>query len=157
MGKWFLTAILLLPLAEIAVFVLVATIVGFGPALLLMLATTLLGFLVLRRAGRDGLARLRAAMDQANRNHTGTPDIESGAGGLLTVLAGTLLLVPGFLTDLAGAALLSGPMRRWLGRAIRRWLRRRDPAERSTVDLEPDEWRQMPDRKLPDGPAPRRD
>jgi UPF0716 protein FxsA len=157
MAKWFIAAILLLPLAEIAVFVLVATIVGLGPAILLVLATTLLGFLVLRHAGRNGLARLRAAMDPATRNRTGTLDIESGAGGLLTVLAGVLLFVPGFLTDLAGAALLSGPVRRWIGQAIRRWLRRRDPAERSTVDLDPDEWKQVPDRKLPRRPGRRRD
>jgi len=157
MAKWYLAAILLLPLAEIAVFVLVATTVGFGTALLLVLATSLLGFLVLQHAGRSGLARLRAAMDQANRNRTGTLDIESGTGGLLTVLAGVLLLVPGFLTDLAGAALLIGPVRRWIGRAARDWLRRRDPAERSTVDLEPDQWRQLPDRELPKRPRRHRD
>jgi UPF0716 protein FxsA len=157
MAKWFLAAILLLPLAEIAVFALVATIVGFGPALLLVLATSLLGFLVLQHAGRSGLARLRAAMDRANRNHTGTLDVESGTGGLLTVLAGVLLLVPGFLSSLAGAALLIGPVRRWIGRAARGWLRRRDPAERSTVDLEPDQWRQVPDRELPKRPRRRRD
>ena len=52
MVKWIIIAILLLPVAEIAAFILVAAIIGLGWAFLLMLATTLPGFLVLRRAGR---------------------------------------------------------------------------------------------------------
>ena len=62
MAKWIIAAILLLPLAEIAAFILVAALVGLGVAFLLMLATTLAGFLVLRRAGRGGIARFRVTM-----------------------------------------------------------------------------------------------
>jgi hypothetical protein len=29
------------------------------------------------------------------------------------------------------------------------WVRRSDRADRSTIDLAPGEWRQMPDRELP--------
>ena len=143
MAKSIIVAILLLPLAEIAAFILVAALLGLGPAFLLMLASTLAGFLMLRRAGRDSLARLRAAMD---RNAAGaSADIENHAGGLLTVLAGLLLFLPGFLTDLVGLALLIGPVRRRLRTVLQRWLRHRHPADRSTVDLAPGEWVQVPD------------
>jgi UPF0716 protein FxsA len=143
MTKCIIAAILLLPLAEIVAFVVVAALLGLGPTLLLMLATTLVGFLVLRRAGRSGLAGLRAAMD--GRPAAGPASGEVNAGGLLVVLAGVLLFLPGFLTDLLGAALLSGPVRQLCGNAVRRWLRRRHPADRSTVDLAPGEWTQVPD------------
>src|SRR6478609_10335883 len=63
MARLIIAAILLLPLAEIVTFVAVATLTGVGTAFLLMLATSLLGFLLLRRAGRSGLAHLRTAMD----------------------------------------------------------------------------------------------
>ena len=144
MAKWIIAAILLLPLAEIAAFILVAALVGLGTAFLLMLATTLAGFLVLRRAGRGGIARFRVTMAD-----TDVAGIQANTSGFLTVLAGLLLFLPGFLTDLVGAALLIGPVRRWCGKSFRLWVRRRNPADRSTIDLAPGEWAQLPDRDLP--------
>jgi UPF0716 protein FxsA len=145
MVKWIIVAILLLPLAEIVAFILVAALVGLGPALLLMLATTLAGFLVLRRTGRAGIARLRVGLSD-----TDGVSMDGNTGGFLTALAGLLLFLPGFLTDLIGAVLLIGPVRRWCGSAVRFWLHRGQPADRSTIDLKPGEWAQMPDRELPD-------
>jgi UPF0716 protein FxsA len=147
MAKWIIAAILLLPLAEIAAFILVAALVGLGIALLLMLATTLAGFLVLRRAGRGGIARFRVAMAD-----TDVAGIQANTSGFLTVLAGLLLFLPGFLTDLIGVTLLIGPVRRWCGRTLRLWVRRRNPADRSTIDLAPGEWQQLPERELPHKP-----
>ena len=144
MAKWIIAAILLLPLAEIVAFILGAALVGIGAALVLMLATTLAGFLVLRRAGRAGIARFRVAVAD-----TDVAGIQADASGLLTVLAGLLLFLPGFLTDLIGVALLIGPVRRWCGRSFRRWARRRNPSDRSTIDLAPGEWQQVPERELP--------
>jgi UPF0716 protein FxsA len=144
MVKWIIIAILVLPLAEIAAFVLVAAILGLGVALLLMLATTLAGFLVLRRAGRGSIARFRVAVADSD-----VAGFQAHTGGFLTVLAGLLLFLPGFLTDLAGAVLLIRPVRRWCGQTFRRWVRRRHPGDPSTIDLAPGEWRQLPDRKPP--------
>jgi UPF0716 protein FxsA len=110
MVKWIIAAILLLPLTEIAVFVLVAALVGFGWAVALLLLTTLAGSLVLRHAGCRKIAHFRVAV--TDNDVTG---IQANTGGFLTVLAGFLLFVPGFLTDLLGAALLIGPIRRAVG------------------------------------------
>jgi len=60
--KWTIFGILALPAAEIAAFVVVAALIGFGWAVFCLLATSLAGVLVLRRAGRARLARLKAAM-----------------------------------------------------------------------------------------------
>jgi UPF0716 protein FxsA len=145
MVKRIIIAILLLPAAEIAAFVLVATLIGVTGALLLMLATTLAGFLVLRQAGRGQIARFRVAV--ADAKITG---VETNAVGVLTVLAGLLLVLPGFLTDLVGVALLIRPVRRWCGRMFRAWIGGRKRGERSVIDLAPGEWKQVPDRELPD-------
>jgi UPF0716 protein FxsA len=152
MLKRILIAILLLPAAEIAAFVLVAAFIGVTGAVLLMFATTLAGILVLRRAGRGRIARFRVAVADAEITAT-----EMNGAGFLTVLAGLLLVLPGFLTDLVGIALLIAPLRRWLGRVFRNrlasWLgaaaagrSRQDP---SVIDLAPDEWKREPERKLP--------
>jgi UPF0716 protein FxsA len=144
MVKWIIIAILLLPLAEIAVFVLVAVLAGFAWAVILTLLTTLAGFLILRHAGRGKIARFRVAVAD-----TDVAGIQANTSGFLTVLAGLLLFLPGFLTDLIGAALLIGPVRRWCGKTFRVWIRRRNPGDRSTIDLAPGEWQQVPDRELP--------
>jgi UPF0716 protein FxsA len=150
MVKWVIIAILLLPVAEIAVFILVAALIGTLWALALMLATTLAGVLVLRQAGRKRITRLRVAVAD-----TDITWIEANTAGSLTVLAGVLLFLPGFLTDLVGAALLIAPLRRWCSRSLRRWVRSRDHGGRSVIDLAPGEWQQVPDREIPDKPDDR--
>jgi UPF0716 protein FxsA len=146
MVKRVILAILLLPAAEIAAFVLVAALIGVTGALLLMLITTLAGILLLRHAGRGRIARFRVAVAEAE-----ITSIEANPVSFLTVLAGLLLLLPGFLTDLVGFALLIGPVRRWCGRMFQTWVGRRDRGDRSVVDLAPGEWEQVPERELPDG------
>ena len=153
MVKWVIIAILALPVAEIVVFILVAAIIGFLWAFALMLATTLAGIRVLRRAGSKRIARLRVAVAD-----TDITWIEANTGRSLTVLAGVLLFLPGFLTDLLGVALLVGPLRRWFGVVLRRWVRSRDPGARSVIDLAPGEWQQVPDREISNkSNKPRRD
>lgn len=145
MVKRIALAILLLPLAEIAAFVVVAMLLGVTPALMLLLVSTLAGLVVLRLAGRGHIAGFRATAAQAAGGEA--PGLQAAAGGFLTVLAGVLLLVPGFLTSLTGALLLIRPVRRAFGERVRTWVVRR-PAKPGTVDLEPGEWQRVPDREL---------
>jgi UPF0716 protein FxsA len=90
------------PLIEIALFVLVGGWIGVWGVLALVLATGLAGVLILqgvaarqRIALRAGLTRLRAAEVNA---------------GVLGLLAGILLILPGFLTDTLGLLLLLPPV-----------------------------------------------
>jgi UPF0716 protein FxsA len=146
LGKRIAIALLLLPAAEIVAFLLVAWAIGFFPALGLMVLTSLAGGLVLRHAGRGQIAHLRVAM-----RHNGVTEVAGQAGKLMFALGGILLLLPGFITDLIGAGLLVGPIRRWLGATIGHALggtqRRSGPG--SVIDLAPDEWRPVPDHELP--------
>jgi UPF0716 protein FxsA len=146
MVKWIIIAVLLLPVAEIATFVVVALLIGWGWAFLLMAATTFAGFVVLKRAGRGRLANFGAAV---TRNDTA--GIEANAGSFLAILGGILLFLPGFLTDLAGAALLLPPVRRACAARFRAIIGT-PTSSRSVLDLEPDEWRQVPDRETPRDP-----
>jgi len=142
MVKRIIVGILLLPVAEVAAFVLVGLLIGFLWAFLLTIATSIAGFVVLRRAGRGRLARFRAAVSENNM-----AGIEANTSGFLLVLAGILLFLPGFLTDLAGAVLLIGPLRRRWAAAFRGIVSGgANSRGREVIDLKPDEWRQMPDR-----------
>src|SRR5438445_6390142 len=106
--------LLLLAAAEIALLVLVVQQIGLALTLRRVLATSLLGGWLLRREGiRAWRALRRASMD-------GRPPGAEVSDGLLGLLGGVLLVVPGFLTDLAGLALLVPPVRRGARRGVRR-------------------------------------
>jgi len=96
----------LVPLGEIFFFLYLASLVG---NYLVMIAAALVGvvgaFLGLSQARRIA-ARLKAARSSDH------PGVEMA--GL--VVAGILLITPGFLTDVAGYLLLVPPLRAWAGR-----------------------------------------
>ncbi len=83
-------------LAEIAVFVLVASWIGVGWTVLAALATTVLGWVLLARQGTRALAELR---ERALRHQP--PGRAAGDAGLVAV-GGALMVLPGFLGDVVG-------------------------------------------------------
>nr|WP_296137516.1 FxsA family protein [uncultured Tessaracoccus sp.] len=119
-------AVLLAPLvlwvvAEFALLVWMSQHIGWW-TLVLLVATSLLGVVILTRQGRRSLQRLR----EAARDGAGTV---RGTGDTGMVVTGSfLLIVPGFLSDLLGLLfvvpftrpLLRGGFRRAAGWAARR-------------------------------------
>jgi UPF0716 protein FxsA len=142
-AKWLLLAVLALALAELAVFIAVAANIGFAWALGLVLAGSLTGALVLRHAGGSHIARVRVALGDGNFTA-----LQADSSGFLILLAGILLLIPGFITDIVGLLLLIGPLRRALGAALQGG--RPPPRGDGVVDLEPEQWHRVPDPTLPD-------
>ena len=141
--KWTLIGLLVLPAAELFAFFLVAALIGWLWAAGLFIATSIVGALLLRRFGRADLDRLRTAFarDGIRALHLETP-------GMATMLGGILLIFPGFITDLLGAALLLPTVRRWAAAKLATFARssRRTPRDDRVLELEPGEWHQIPDR-----------
>jgi UPF0716 protein FxsA len=106
MGFVILLAFIAIPLIEIAVFIQVGDVIGLWWTLAVVIATALGGTYMLRRAQAnmaEGRMPLREVFD-----------------GLCLLIAGALLLTPGFVTDLAGALLLLPPIRMILGQTVAR-------------------------------------
>jgi UPF0716 protein FxsA len=143
-AKWLVLALLVLPLAELTAFIAVASAIGFLRALALLLATSFAGALVLRHAGGSHIARVRTAWDQGS-----VTSLQADSSGALVLLAGILLLLPGFITDAFGLLLLLSPLRRAVGMAFGRGPA--PPRADGVVDLPPDDWHRVPDPRLPDG------
>jgi UPF0716 protein FxsA len=141
--KWTLIGLLVLPAAELFAFFLMAALIGWLWAAGLFIATSIVGALLLRRFGRADLDRLRTAFarDGIRALHLETP-------GVATMLGGILLIFPGFITDLLGAALLLPAVRRWAAAKLATFARssRRTPRDDRFIELEPGEWHQIPDR-----------
>lgn len=109
-----LTLILLvLPLAEIASFVIVGREIGVLATIGLVFLSGFVGMFLLRHQGFGVMGRIRAEIE-AGRD----PGREL-AHGLMILLAGILLLIPGFVTDIAGILLFIPPVREFAWRMIR--------------------------------------
>ncbi len=116
MGLLLLAAFILVPLIEIAVFIEIGGVIGLWPTLALILLTAMLGSWQLRAQGLATLNRARSQMEQ------GVMPARELFDGLCLLVAGALLLTPGFVTDAAGALLFVPPLRDILRRAIGRRL-----------------------------------
>ena len=144
--KWALLSLLLLPVMELAAFIAVAVAIGLGWAVLLILFGSFCGLMLLRQSGGAHVARIRAAVGGGSF----TALQADGRGGLL-ILSGVLLLIPGFITDALAVLLLIWPALRAAGDAL--GVRQAGPASRSpdgVLDLEPEQWRRVPDPQLGD-------
>lgn len=109
---WLLVALIAIPLIEIGLFIEVGGLIGLWPTLALVLLAAIAGLWVIRMQGMQATARLRASL-----NGFGDPAELLGQGAL-SVLAGVLLLVPGFFTDALGLLLLVPPVRRAILRRL---------------------------------------
>ena len=139
--KWAFIGLLALPAAEIALFLLLAAVIGWFWTLSLFVATSALGIFLLRRSGRRDLARIADALAT-----DGLRGFSRDRQRLARVLGAFLLVLPGLITDLAGAALFIPAVRRWAVRAIAR-PRQKPQSRESIIDLEPGEWRRIPEKK----------
>ncbi|MBM7061641.1 membrane protein FxsA [Pseudomonas sp. UL073] len=110
----FLFLFLLFPLVELAVLIQVGSAIGVLPTLLLIVASAVLGSVLLRVAG---LATAWRARERLARGEL--PEQEM-LEGLLIAVGGGLLLLPGFISDVIGLLCLLPPVRRLLVAKLRR-------------------------------------
>ena len=109
----FLLLLLIFPVLELFVFVKVAGAIGFLPALLLIIAGSALGLLVMRVAGLATALRARESLQR------GELPAEQMFQGLMLAVAGGLLLIPGFVSDVLGLVCLLPFTRHFVARKLR--------------------------------------
>ena len=113
MGRLFLLVVLLgVPIAEVAVFLMVGSVIGVLPTIALIILTTVIGATLLRR---QGLSALRQMQDDLRNDRVPA----AAMGNAVTIaIAGILLLPPGFITDFVGLLLFIPAVRSKLWRGI---------------------------------------
>jgi len=110
---------LLVPIAELYVIVQVAGAIGVPETILVLIGMSLLGAWLARIAGVSVLYRLQRTV-RAGR----VPSVEI-VDGALVLLAGALMITPGFLSDLLAIFLLLPPSRALVRGVVLRRIRAR--------------------------------
>jgi UPF0716 protein FxsA len=149
--------LLVVPILEIAAFIVVGSKIGVLPTLALVFLTAAIGSVLLRIQGFGLIEKIRREMDAGR-----VPGRELVHGAML-IVAAILLITPGFITDTIGF-LLFIPAFRDLGW---RFLRdrivvvgttgsgyaysagRRDDGRGTVIDLDADEFSEEPDGESP--------
>jgi UPF0716 protein FxsA len=94
---WFIAlALLVVPIVEIFVIIQIGQVIGGWPTVALLIVESALGAWLIKREGRRAWNALRTALD------TGKMPGRELADGALVLIGGTLLLTPGFVTDIFG-------------------------------------------------------
>lgn len=107
-----LLLLFIVPLIEVALFIEIGGIIGVWPTIAIAILTAILGSYLLRRQGLGALMNVRSQLA------AGVNPGRLLADGAMILIAGVLLLTPGFLTDAVGLLLLIPPVRGWIFRRI---------------------------------------
>jgi UPF0716 protein FxsA len=109
---WLLfVAFVAVPLLEVYVIVQVGQVIGPWWTILLLIAAGLLGSWLIRLEGSRAWRALRSALEE------GRMPARELADGVLILVGGTLMLTPGFLSDIVGMLCIL-PLTRPIGRRV---------------------------------------
>lgn len=114
MFGYLLLLFLSVPLIELMLFLTIGDAIGIWPTVAIVILTAVLGAALTRAQGLRTLRRYQQALAEGRLPHAEVID------GLTILVAGALLLTPGFLTDTIGFLLLAPPFRALVrGRLVR--------------------------------------
>jgi len=123
--------LVVVPLAELAVMVGMGQWIGVWPTIGLLFLVSLIGFMLVKHQGLGAWRRIRSEIREGQVPGAAAVD------GALVLLAGLLLLVPGFITDALGLLLLvpavRGVIRRFGTRRFTRRVRYLDVVSREVT------------------------
>jgi UPF0716 protein FxsA len=120
---WLAAALLVVPILEIYVIIQVGQVIGGWETLALLLVESALGAWIVKREGRRAWEALSTAFG------TGRLPTRELADAALVLVGGTLLLTPGFVTDVFGFFFVL-PFTRPLARRALAWLAERQVRRR---------------------------
>ncbi|MEM1396614.1 MAG: FxsA family protein [Pseudomonadota bacterium] len=117
------------PIAEIYVLLTAGSLFGVLPVVVACVATAVIGGAILRAQGISALNTVQKDMQE------GRVPVAAAADGIFIALSAPFLMTPGFLTDIAGFALLTPPIRAQLIKLATRYLASRAEARAGIITI----------------------
>jgi UPF0716 protein FxsA len=118
---------IVVPIAEIYVIIQVGQAIGALWTIVLLIADSILGSMLMRSQGRVAWRRFNEAVA------AGRPPAREVLDGAMVIFGGAFLLTPGFITDIFGLILLLPPTRAIVRTLIVRGVLGRTPAGRTAI------------------------
>jgi UPF0716 protein FxsA len=118
----FIILFIAVPVIELWLILQVGDMIGVVPTIALLLIDSLLGAWLVRSQGSTVWGRFRSTMD------AGKIPANEAIDGFFVILGGTLLLVPGFLSDIVGLLFVAPPTRKLLRGRVVAFVRKRTTA-----------------------------
>lgn len=122
-------AFIVVPIVELAVIIQVGAAIGVLNTIGLLLLSGVVGGWLMKREGLGVVRRIQAAMSAGR-----VPAAEL-VDGFLVLFGGALMLTPGFVSDIAGMALLLPPVRAVVRRVARKRFAARGAGGTRIIDL----------------------
>ncbi len=144
MFKLLFLLFLIVPIIEIAILIKIGEIVGVGYTIFLVIGTAVLGAALLRNQGLSTLAKVQMNMDEGILPATELVE------GLILLVAGALLLTPGFFTDVFGfIALIPGIRKNIAKHLLSNFIQSRVEIHEtpSGTIIEGESWESAPDQR----------
>lgn len=116
---WLILLFIIVPAFDLWLLFQVGGVLTFVPTFGLVILTGLAGAALARRQGLQAMAKIQTELG------SGRMPTRELAEGLLILLAGAVLITPGFLTDLFGLGLLIPPFRRQFLKVLTRYFEAR--------------------------------
>ena len=110
---WLFILFVSVPIIEIALLIQIGGEIGLLSTLGIVIATAVLGTYLVRKQGLSALLQLKKNVE------TLESPVVPAAHGVIILLAGALLLTPGFVTDTFGFSLLVPNIRIWLFKRVK--------------------------------------
>lgn len=114
-----LFALIATPIMELYLLIEIGSIIGAAWTIAAVVATAVIGAALIRRQGMGVLAEAQASMSRKEL------PLKQLFDGFFLLVAGALLLTPGFVTDSIGFVLLVPPLRALIGWRIWQWMQAR--------------------------------
>ncbi|MFB5267383.1 FxsA family protein [Paenibacillus enshidis] len=111
--------LLLIPALELYGFLWVSQQIGAGKTILLIIMTSIIGFAMLQFEGRKVIADAKLQMNQGQMPGNKMLD------GLCVFLGGSMLVIPGFITDIIGFTLIFPLTRPIYRKLLYRWMEKK--------------------------------
>ncbi len=106
MVAFLIVAFIVIPIVEIAAVIQVGIWIGVWPTVFLLIAVSVFGVWLVKR---EGIRTWRRFRDQVDAREVPTDTV---VDGMLLLVAGVMLMIPGFVTDILGLLLLFPPTRK---------------------------------------------
>lgn len=116
MVKRILGVLLLIPLIDMLLLIVVADYLGWVATVALVVATALVGLILVRAEGRRTLSKLQRSVSR------GEPPQDHLIDGGLLIAAGAFLLTPGLVTDGIGLLIVLPPTRLLMRKVVKRYV-----------------------------------